>query len=162
MNKKKITIRFFLYILGGAALGACLSLGTFLCKGLPFKAVFRLLYRTACKLPMAWYSSRPVRYTSGLRTSGKSEKCIADWNGWNDDTDDTFYRKTEVLLNISIGISSLAMMLYFMVVCAADHCHLWETYERVLVFCVYAVFPVLHDFSVLPHSYSSGQCLLKY
>ena len=26
-NKKKITIRFFLYILGGAALGACLCFG---------------------------------------------------------------------------------------------------------------------------------------
>lgn len=42
-NKKKITIRYFLYILGGAALGACLSLVCFHAKT-PFEELFSVLY----------------------------------------------------------------------------------------------------------------------
>ena len=42
-NKKKITIRYFLYILGGAVLGACLSLVCFHAK-IPFENLFSDLY----------------------------------------------------------------------------------------------------------------------
>ena len=44
----------------------------------------------------------------------KAKKRIADWNGWNNDTDDAFYRQTERLLNFSLRISILGSMVLFM------------------------------------------------
>ncbi len=113
-NKKKITIRYFLYILGGAVLGACLSLVCFHAK-IPFENLFSDLYtRLLASSPWLCILLGLSAVVLCYVPLAKAKKRIADWNGWNDDTDDTFYRKTEVLLNISIGISSLAMMLYFM------------------------------------------------
>lgn len=113
MNKKKITIWFFLYILGGAALGACLSLGTFYAKG-SLSKLFSGFY-TGLLASSPWLgillglSAILLAYVP----LAKAKKRIADWNGWNDDTDDTFYRQTDRLLSFSLGISSLGMIVLF-------------------------------------------------
>ena len=84
-NKKKITIRYFLYILGGAVLGACLSLVCFHAK-IPFENLFSDLYtRLLASSPwlenLALYPARPVCCGSVLCASGKGKKahCRLEW-----------------------------------------------------------------------------------
>ncbi len=151
-NKKKITIRFFLYILGGAALGACLCFGILYVET-PFTKLVTDFYTGL--LAYAPWITMPIGLAAILFSYvplAKAKKRIADWNGWNDDTDDTFYRQTERLLNVSLRISILGSMVLFMAIALLTI----ATYERVLVFCVYAVFPVLHDFSGLFAAESRG------
>ncbi len=115
-NKKKITIRFFLYILGGAALGACLCFGILYVET-PFTKLVTDFYTGL--LAYAPWITMPIGLAAILFSYvplAKAKKRIADWNGWNDDTDDTFYRQTERLLNVSLRISILGSMVLFMAI----------------------------------------------
>ena len=84
-----------LYILGGAALGACLCFGILYVET-PFTKLVTDFYTGL--LAYAPWITMPIGLAAILFSYvplAKAKKRIADWNGWNDDTDDTFYRQTE-------------------------------------------------------------------
>lgn len=112
--KKKITIRFFLYILGGAFAGAALSVGAYMIKA-PFTQLFPSLY-TALLTFSPWISL--FLCLAALLLSyiplARARKQIAEWNGWNDENGDAFYQQTDRLLDFSIGAANLGAIVLFM------------------------------------------------
>ncbi len=148
-TKKKITIRFFLYILGGAVIGICLSFGTFYAKT-SLEQLFSSFYAGLLA------SSPQLSILLGLSTIllayiplAKARKRIADWNGWNDDTDDTFYRQTDRLLNFSIGISTLAAIVLFImfalltIATLRKHVNVYLFFAVMLCFLFFMIFQSL-------------------
>lgn len=113
-EKKKITIRFFLYILGGAFAGVVLSIGAYMIET-PFTQLFPSLY-TALLTFSPWISL--FLCLAALLLSyiplTRAKRQLAEWKGWNDENDDAFYQQTDRLLSFSIGVANLGGIVLFM------------------------------------------------
>lgn len=114
MSKNKITVRFFLYILGGGFLGACLSIGA--------AVLGTSLVRLLSDFYMALLVCSPWIFISFCLATlfltcvwlNRAKKMIAHREGLKEEAEDAFYRKTERLLGFSLGAANLGTIVLFM------------------------------------------------
>lgn len=145
-SKKKTTILFFLYMLGGAVLGACLCFGIFSVEK-TFSELFSGFYAglLTCSPWLSIFFGLAVILLT-YAPLAKAKKRITGWNGWNDDTDDTFYRQTERLLSFSIGISTLGIIVLYLafalltIATLGKYINVYLFFACVLIFLFFMIF----------------------
>ncbi len=139
-EKRKITIRFFLYILAGAAMGACLSMaGFFVFAKLSLTRLLTDFYAVllVCSPWIFLFFCLTAMILSYVFLA-LAKKQLANRDDWNEEDDDAFYRRTDRLLSFSVGISNLGMITLFMIFALVTIAVLGK-YTNVILFFVCAL-----------------------